>query len=164
MDQARRDLGERLIVLYKALKALVEVLLAVGLVVLSASGGIGGLREFARELRLNLASRWSLALGQLIGGLLTGRGLHLVELGLLIDGAVSAFEGYSLWRGYSWGAWLVVLASALPIPLEAVAIVRHRRPLRVLLVLANLAVVVYLARRIAGRRKPPPSERGRPVG
>jgi uncharacterized membrane protein (DUF2068 family) len=159
MSVARRALGERIIILYKWLKAAAEVLLALGLIVLSLSGEIDSLRALAIELRRNLASRWSLALAEVIGGLLSEQGLHYVMLGLFLDGAVSAFEGYSLWRGYRWGAWLVVVASALPLPLEVVAIVRHHRLGRVLLALANLAIVIYLASRILGR----PSEGGRPL-
>jgi uncharacterized membrane protein (DUF2068 family) len=158
MSMARRPVGERIIILYKWLKAAAEVLLAVGLIVLSLSGEIESLRALGIELRRNVASRWSLAVAAVIGGLLSERGLYYVKLGLFLDGAVSAFEGYSLWRGYRWGAWLVVVASALPLPLEVVAIVRHHRLGRVLLALANLAIVIYLACRIVTR----PSEAGRP--
>ncbi|HUK65614.1 MAG TPA: DUF2127 domain-containing protein [Anaeromyxobacteraceae bacterium] len=154
MNKARRDLGERLIVAYKVVKAVAEVLLAFGLVFLAGTGEIESLRTLGIELRRNLASRWSLELGRVISGLLSERGLHFVELGLLLDGAVSAFEGYSLWRGYRWGAWLVVVATALPLPLEVAAIVRHHRFGRVLLAVLNLAIVVYLAVRILRRGAP----------
>ena len=147
----RRDLGVRLIVLYKVAKALLEFSAAIGLVVLAASGEIETLRDLAHQLRENLASRWSLLLGRALRAL-TNRGVHLVELGLVLDGFVSAVEGWTLWRGYRWGAWLVVVATAAPLPLEVVAISRSHRPWRVLLAVVNVAVVVYLARQIVRRR------------
>ena len=147
-----RDLGVRLIVLYKATKALAEIALAVGLVTLAATGEIAALRELAVELRENLASRWSLVVGRALAALVSERGVHLLEGGLALDAVVSAVEGWSLWRGYSWGAWFVVVATAIPLPLEAAEIARSHRAWRVLLAVVNLAVVVYLARRIARAR------------
>ncbi len=147
----RPDLGVRLIVLYKVAKALLEFSAAIGLVVLAATGEIETLRDLAHQLREDLASRWSLLLGRALGAI-TNRGVHLVELGLVLDGVVSAVEAWTLWRGYRWGAWLVVVATATPLPLEVAAIARSLRPWRILLAAVNVAVVVYLARQIARRR------------
>jgi uncharacterized membrane protein (DUF2068 family) len=146
----RRDLGVRLIVLYKAAKALLELACALALVVLAATGEIETLRGLAHQLRHDLASRWSLLLARALAAL-TNHGVHLVELGLVLDGLVSAVEAWTLWRGYRWGAWLVVVVTAAPLPLEVVAIWRSHRPWRVLLAAVNVAVVVYLARQIARR-------------
>jgi uncharacterized membrane protein (DUF2068 family) len=142
----RRDVGFRLVVLYKSAKAVLELGLAVALVALAAAGEIETLREVAAQLRHHVASRWSLLLGRALGALLSERGVHLVELGLVIDGLVSAFEGWSLWRGYRWARWLVVAASAIPLPLELEEIVRTHRASRVALALVNIAVIVYLVR------------------
>ena len=154
----RRDVGVRLIVAYKATKALLEVALAVVLVVLAATGEIAMLREVAVHLRGNVASRWSLMLGRVLARLASPRGMHLVEIGLVLDAVVSAFEGWCLWRGYAWGAWVVVIATAAPLPLEAISIARAHRPTRVVLALVNVAIVIYLALRIAAKR--PGHDRG----
>jgi uncharacterized membrane protein (DUF2068 family) len=146
-----RDLGVRLIVLYKVAKAVLEIAFAVGLVVLAATGEIETLRDLAHQLRENLASRWSLLLGHALAALTKHR-VHLLEIGLALDGVVSAIEGWALWRGYRWGAWLVVVATASPLPLEVVAIAHSHRPWRVLLAAVNIVVVVYLARQIARSR------------
>ena len=67
-------------------------------------------------------------------------------MGLALDGVISAVEAWALWRGHRWGPWLVAVASALPVPLEIWELVRRPSPWRALLLLANLAVVAYLAR------------------
>jgi uncharacterized membrane protein (DUF2068 family) len=91
--------------------------------------------------------------GRAIGALVSERGVHLIEIGLALDGLVSGVEGFTLWRGYRWPPWLVVVATASPLPLEIAEIVRTPRPSRVGLAMANLAVVGYLALRIAKKRK-----------
>jgi uncharacterized membrane protein (DUF2068 family) len=146
-----RALGVRLIVLYKAVKAAIEIGLAIALAVLAAVGELGPLRELAVQLRENLASRWSLFVGRALAALASERGVHLLELGLAVDGALSAFEGWSLARGYRWGPWLVLAATALPLPLEIYEIVRTHRPSRVVLAVANAAIVLYLARDVRRR-------------
>ncbi len=137
--------------LYKAVKAVAEAAVAVGLVVLAATGELDVLRAVAHHLRADFASHWSLRLGRVLGALLSERGFHLLELGMALDAVVSAIEGWCLWRGYAWGEWVVVGATAIPLPLEVVAIVRHVRFWRVALAIVNGAVVGYLARRITMR-------------
>jgi uncharacterized membrane protein (DUF2068 family) len=46
-----------------------------------------------------------------------------------------------------WARWFTIIASSSLIPLELYEIARAIRPLRVLVLLANLAIVVYLLRR-----------------
>jgi uncharacterized membrane protein (DUF2068 family) len=146
-----RPVGIRLIVLYKTVKAVAELVLAIVLMALAASGEIETLRRFALELRENLASRWSLLLGRALVALASPRGIHLAELGLVLDGIVSGFEGFSLARGYRWGPWLVLIATATPLPLEIFGIAQTPRPSRIVLAIVNLAVVVYLARDLSHR-------------
>jgi len=137
--------GVRLIVLYKGTKAVAEVTLALVLFALAASGELSTLRELSVQLREHLASRWSLIVGRGLAALTSERGVHLLQLGLTLDGVLSAVEGWSLWRGHRWGRWLVVIATATPLPLELVEIVRSHRPSRAVLALVNVAVVAYLA-------------------
>jgi uncharacterized membrane protein (DUF2068 family) len=149
----QQDFGIRLIILYKGLKAVAEVALAAALVLLAATGEIATFREAAIQLKEDLASRWSLLLGRVLATLLSERGVHLLEIGLALDGIVSAVEGWSLWRGYRWGPWLVIVLTATPLPLEALGIVRNHRPSRIALMLLNVAVVVYLARSVRRARR-----------
>lgn len=155
MASARRDLGIRLIIAYKAVKAVGQLALAAGLVALSASGRLETVRSLAEVLRADVTSRWSLLVGRALVALLSRHGLHLVELGLLVDGAFTSVEGFSLWRGFRWAPWLVVLATATPLPLEVLEIVRKQSVPRIAALVVNLAVVCYLARRIARTRGAP---------
>lgn len=142
-------MGVRLIVGYKWVKAVLEVALAVTFVIFARRGGLAALQEAAAALEHHVTSRWSVLAGRAVARAISGRGLHVAEIGLALDGILSAVEGWSLWRGYRWGAWLVVVATATPLPLEVHHLVRTHGISRGALVLLNVAVVVYLARRIA---------------
>lgn len=159
-EHRRRDVGIQIIVAYKAFKAVAEAALAVTLVVLAATGEIAVLRELAHRLRVDFTSHWALLLGRVLAALLSERGIHLLEIGMAGDALVSAFEGWCLWRGYRWAEWVVVAATAIPLPIEVIAIFRRFSPWRVAAVVVNVAVVAYLARRISGRRRPPAALHG----
>jgi uncharacterized membrane protein (DUF2068 family) len=144
--------GVRLIVAYKAVKALLELALVVGLLVLARDGGEALLRALAEAARHHLASRWSALASRGLGALSGGHGLRLVELGLGLDAALTALEGWALWRGHRWGEWLVVGATLLPLPWELWEILRTGSPARVAVALLNVAVAAYLGRRLAAGR------------
>ena len=152
----RQELGVRLIVAYKAAKAVAEVALAAALLALAATGEIETLREVAIQLKEHIASRWSIIAGRALSAVLSTRGVHVVEIGLVGDGILSAIEAWSLWRGYSWAAWLVVAATATPLPLEVIEVARTHRASRVALLVLNVAIVLYLVAKISRKR----SDRG----
>jgi uncharacterized membrane protein (DUF2068 family) len=150
----RRETGLRLILGYKLGKAALWLLLAAALGLLVATGRVEVFRELARGLRAHVAGRWSLLAGAALESVLSVRGLRLLEVGLVLDGLLSLVEGWALWRGHRWGPWLVVVATALPVPVEAWELVRHASPWRALLLTVNLAVVAYLLRWLRRHRAP----------
>jgi uncharacterized membrane protein (DUF2068 family) len=143
-----RDAGIRLVITYKAVKAFAELLLAAGLMWLAGAGTQGPEHEIARFLRLHVASHWSVRASAALGDLMRGHGLYMLGAGLSLDGLLTALEGWSLWKGFRWGPWLVVLASLLPLPWELSGIGRAFSWPRVALATINVAVVGYLGWRI----------------
>lgn len=61
-------------------------------------------------------------------------------------------EGIGLWLLKRWAEWLTVIATGSLIPIEVYEIFKHPRPIKVLILIFNVAIVVYLAYRI--RREP----------
>lgn len=149
-----REAGIRLIVGYKLAKAAAWLALAAILLTLAARGRLEHVRLLAAALRAHVASRWSLALADALVALLSVKGLRLVETGLLLDGVLSAVEGWALLHGHRWGPWLVVVASALPLPIEIWEALQRASAPRLALVAVNAAVVAYLLRWL--RRHPRP--------
>jgi uncharacterized membrane protein (DUF2068 family) len=56
-------------------------------------------------------------------------------------------EGVALYLRKTWARGFTIIATSSLIPLEIYEIIRELRPIRVLILLANIAIVVYLWRR-----------------
>jgi uncharacterized membrane protein (DUF2068 family) len=141
-----RPVGLRIIVLYKALKAIVQAGVAVGLCVAIWGGlatDLAGLARAAADRTVHpLLSRAALELAALA----TPRHLHVLAALLGADALVSAVEGWVLHRGYAWAPWLVVGATGALLPFELVELVHRPRAGVAVMLLANVAIVAYLVR------------------
>jgi uncharacterized membrane protein (DUF2068 family) len=149
----RGDPGLRLVIAYKAVKAVAEAAGAVAVVVLAASGRLDAVRDVASAWQEHVGHHLAIVTGRALAALLSEGGLRWVEIGLALDALVSGFEGFALWRGYRWAAWIVAGATAIPLPFELVHMLRRPRPSRIALLAVNAAVVAYLARLIARRER-----------
>ena len=58
-----------------------------------------------------------------------------------------AAEGVALYWRKPWARWLTIVATGSLIPVEVYEIVRELHPIRVVVLLVNIGVVVYLWRR-----------------
>ena len=56
-------------------------------------------------------------------------------------------EGVSLYLRKPWARWFTIIATSSLIPVELYEVAREIHPIRVLVLLANLAIVVCLFRR-----------------
>jgi uncharacterized membrane protein (DUF2068 family) len=139
--------GVRLIVVYKWVKSLLQLALAITLVVLILAGLADHLHTVAIALREHVVSIWSIRLADLLVTVTTHRHLSMTALALALDGVFSFVEGWSLWRGYAWGPWLVVVATGSFIPFELRQLLRQIRLGRCLVLVVNLVIVAYLVRR-----------------
>jgi uncharacterized membrane protein (DUF2068 family) len=149
-----RPTGVRLIIAYKWFKALLQLGVAVLLFVGASRGLADQLASLASELRAHAVHAWSAAASAaLLRFVARPHDLVLVAAALAVDAIVSAIEGAVLFRGYSWGPWVVVGATGSTIPFEVVAMARHFSATRFALFAVNVAIVVYLVRRVmSGRR------------
>ena len=139
--------GVRVIVVYKLAKCAAELLLGIVLMVLVLTGYVSRAYELASALRHHLVHHWSIKLAELMMRSLTPTRLWWLVAALFGDSAVSGVEGWALAKGYNWGAWLVVAATSLLLPVELIEL-SHRTTLgRVLLFFINAAIVLYLLKR-----------------
>jgi uncharacterized membrane protein (DUF2068 family) len=72
------------------------------------------------------------------------QGLAITAFGYAI---VMGTEGVGLYLRRSWARWFTIGATSSLVPVEVYEIARQPRPLRVLVLLMNVAVVVYLWKR-----------------
>jgi uncharacterized membrane protein (DUF2068 family) len=139
--------GVRAIMIYKAVKAVLQLALALLLIVLLPRGLPAELHALAGTLRQHLTHAWALELAALLERGSTPHGVALASLALGLDGSLTAIEAAALRSGRAWGSWLVVAATGALLPFELLELVRSLRPSRALLLIVNLAIVLYLARR-----------------
>jgi uncharacterized membrane protein (DUF2068 family) len=148
-----RQLGVRLIVAYKLVKSVVQLVVAVALEVALRTGETQRLHDFAGAATEHGTSRFSTLLAHALGQLTTDHRVHLVAFALALDGVSSLVEGWALHRRFRWAPWLIVAATSVAVPFEVASLVHALRPVRLALLLINLALVAYLARRALRERR-----------
>ena len=120
---------------------------------------LAGLALFG--FRRDPSSRWLLQLAERADGdprlRVTARLLREISHGFelhfsaivascLIAGIALAAEGTFLLRGYTWAPWVTILLTGVWIPVEIWELVRRFSPRTLVVMLINLAIVVYLYR------------------
>jgi uncharacterized membrane protein (DUF2068 family) len=140
----RAPLGQRLIVGYKFGKAVLQACAATALWLVVAKGIAGKVVAAAIVFGTHSVHPVAVRVAHWLGSAATPLHLHVLALLLGADALVSAAEGWVLRRGYPWGRWLVVVATATLLPLELYESLRRPRSARILVFLINAAIVVYL--------------------
>jgi uncharacterized membrane protein (DUF2068 family) len=150
-DRDTNDAAMRALVGYKLVKAAVQLLLGIVLVIVVLAGHADVLQSVAELLRHDLSQAWALRLATYLMNMATPRHVELTAVALFLDAGLSGVEGWALHTRRWWAEWLVVVASGSLLPYELYELTRHLRVGRVLILLINLAIVVYLAHRALRR-------------
>jgi uncharacterized membrane protein (DUF2068 family) len=152
------------IVAFKVVKAL--SLLALGAAFLSARHmpAQALLAEIARTLHIPLSSR-ILQRAMTAAVSLTPRRELLLAIAAFAYGILFVVEGIGLARLAPWARWLTIVATSGLIPLEIYEIARRPTLPRVVVLVVNLGVLVYLVRRkeVFQGRPAAPHVPGRPT-
>jgi uncharacterized membrane protein (DUF2068 family) len=141
----------RLIALFKLLKAI--LLIAVG---------VSALKLLHKDVA-SVVERWVAILGLDPGKQYVARALekaaNLTPNKIKGLGIVSFFyaglfltEGIGLWLQKRWAEWFTVIITSTLVPVEVYEIHRHPSPMKILVLVINVAVVGYLLYRIRNKR------------
>lgn len=143
--QARFDEAAlRAIITYKWVKGAVQLLLAAALAITLLLGFHDELARWAHEFRNHSTRAYAVVLGRALETATSKRGLHITLLALLVDGCVTCLEGWALHRRRPWGPWLVVGVTGSLLPFELYELFHRFRPIRLLVLVVNAAVVAFL--------------------
>ena len=140
-----------MIALFKLLKAVLLIAL-----------GVAALKLLHTDIS-SLVERWVAVLGLEQNSRFVGRALSTAAavtpnrvrdliVGSFLYGGLFLTEGIGLWLLKNWAIWFTVIITSSFLPVEAYEIVRHPSVGKVLLIGVNLALVVYLIRRIRDQR------------
>jgi uncharacterized membrane protein (DUF2068 family) len=134
------------IIAFKAFKAITLTALGISLLVTRHADPVDVLMRLAVTIHLPLTSRVFQRVLLLVGNLTITKAtaLSLTAFGYA---ALMGTEGVALYLRKPWARWFTIIATSSLIPLEVYEIIRELHPIRVLILLANAAIVVYLWRR-----------------
>jgi uncharacterized membrane protein (DUF2068 family) len=155
-QKIKRELGRetqpvdtivRLIILERAIRG--SLVFILGIALLTRSRNVVSLvRQWVAELDVNperrLIPRIMVTLLRPIGAFST-RTVLLIGVGALLFGALELTEAIGLARRRRWAEYLTVIAGCIGIPFELMEVLNRQTPLRVGILLANVAIVIYLA-------------------
>lgn len=133
----------RLIALFKFLKAALLVALGVGAFKLMHKD-IGGIFEhWVMALRLDPGSRLiDLAWAKIASA--RSDQIKKIGIGSFVYAGLFLAEGTGLWLRKRWGEWLTVIITSSLVPVEVYEMYRHFSGAKVVVLLVNIAIVVYL--------------------
>lgn len=147
-----RPLGMRLIAVYEVVKTVGLLLVAMAAFHLDRPGPFEKMLNWLEHLSLTDTDglRWQLV------NMLTHFGpSHFDALGMISLGyaVIFAIEGVGLWMGKYWAEWFTVIATGSLIPVEIYETVQRFHPLTLLVLIGNIAIVVYLVREALRQRR-----------
>ena len=137
----------RAIILYKTVKAGIQLVTVLVLLALWPFGLPGWIHELPVVLRHHATHGWAVYWASRLVGESTTKRLVLSIVALGADGALTLLEAWALRSGRWWGPWLVVGTVAALLPFEIYEIARAPRVSRFAIFALNLLIAAYLAHR-----------------
>ena len=140
-----------LIAIFKLLKGFLLMTVGLGLSRFTNAALSGALVKWARTVHVDPDGRH---LGRAIQALATldGRRLEAVRAGMIVYAALFLTEGTGLLARRRWAEYFTIVVTGSFVPLEVFEVVRRSAGLRLGVLLANVAVVWYLASGLRQRR------------
>jgi uncharacterized membrane protein (DUF2068 family) len=83
---------------------------------------------------------------------LTPNKIKGLGVGSFVYAGLFLTEGIGLWMVRRWAEWFTVIVTSSLVPVEIYEIQRHPSPVKILVLMINLAVVGYLVYRIRNSR------------
>lgn len=150
-SHSRGDATLFAIAIFKFAKGALVLAITCGAVSLFHKDVAAHVSHWLDQLRIDPDNRY-------IGGLLTKLNLvhtkELKELSALGAGYAALFltEGTGLLLRQCWAEWLTIIATASFIPLEVYELIREFTAIRLLLLIANSAITLFLVYRVRQKR------------
>jgi uncharacterized membrane protein (DUF2068 family) len=143
--EAQHSLGLRIIAIYKAIKTVGLILVAIAAFRLNQQERFDHLVHWLEHLSLTDSNhlRW-----QLVNLLMEQGPSKFVAVGIvaLAYAAIFATEGTGLWLRKHWAEWFTVIATGSLVPVEFYETIARFSWLKLVVLLGNIAIVVYLVR------------------
>lgn len=140
-----------LIALFKLVKALMLIAVGIGALRLLHKDVGSVVEHWVEVLRVDPDNHYVHSLMVKLFRV-TPKQLEAVSVGTFFYAALLLTEGVGLLLRKHWAEYFTVITTALLIPLEVFEMVKHLTAMKAVVLLINLAIVVYLIQRIRSRR------------
>ena len=138
----------RLIAFFRWLKAVALIGAALGTLHLLHPGAAQALRDWVSQLPM--AGQHAFVMHAIAKFThLPAQRIEELAIGLFAYAALFTVEGFGLWFRKRWGEWLTIVATTSFIPFEIYELMKRATALRAALLIANIAIVIYLVWRRA---------------
>lgn len=145
--QGSRDIGILLIAIFKLFKAALLLAAGIGLLSLLHKDVASALKNFLSVLHIDHDNHYIHGLVMKLG-LASDHQLEAISAGSFFYAALLGTEGVGLLLKKHWAEYFTIIATASFIPLEIYEIVKHVRIGRIIILIVNIAMVVYLIYRV----------------
>jgi len=141
--KSSQDSVIRLIAVFKLLKASLLIALGVGAFKLLHKDTTAVAEHWISVFRLDPASHFiDKAVAKVAN--LSPDLIKKLGLGSFVYAGLFLIEGVGLWLMKRWAEWLTVIITSSLVPIELYEIHRHMTPAKVLALVINVAIVIYL--------------------
>jgi uncharacterized membrane protein (DUF2068 family) len=149
--RSQRDRWLTLIAVFKLVKAILLVAAGLGVLKLLQPGTAATVRDWVAALSVRRGQRiLEQALGWATNQSTTR--IQLVSVAAFAYAALFTTEGVGLWLARRWAEYLTVVATGSLIPFEVYELIRRLSVPRVVTLISNVAVVIYLIYRLRQNR------------
>jgi uncharacterized membrane protein (DUF2068 family) len=136
--------GLRTVALFEAGKGLLVLAVGLGALSLSHSDVPSVAEELVRHFHLNPGRHCPSIFLHIVEQATPPR-LFLIAIGALLYALVRFIEAFGLWRERRWAAWFAVISSGIYIPIEAAKLTKAVTWSGMILLVGNLAIILFLA-------------------
>jgi uncharacterized membrane protein (DUF2068 family) len=155
-EKVQRELGRetqpvdtvvRLIIIERAVRGTLVFILGIALLT-NSPRLVSLVREWVFELDANPERRlFPRLLATVLRpiGQFQPRTVLLIGIGALLFGILELTEAIGLARRRRWAEYLTVIAGCIGIPFELTEVLRRQTPIRISILVINVAIVIYLA-------------------
>ena len=135
--------GLRTVAFLEFLKGVAVLLLGFGLVSLVHRDAWEVAENFLEFLRINPDHRFAQVFLNLADRL---NDMHLWQVAAIAAtySTLRFVESYGLWRARAWAEWLALASGMIYLPFEIYELARKPTPIRVAILLINVAIVLYM--------------------
>jgi len=143
MHTNKQTVALRGVAIFEAAKGILVLLLGLGLLRLVHKN----MDEFAEQLIRFLHASPGGRLSNLFvhaADKTTDKSLWALAAAAMIYAIVRFAEAYGLWNAREWAEWFALLSGAMYLPWEVYSLLRHPHPIKWVILLANIAIVLYM--------------------